>query len=876
MGAVYRARDTQLDRTVALKILPDAFAADPERVKRFEREAKALAALNHQNIAHVYGLVTVPGEAGAPDRHAIVMEYVDGQDLTVRLGRLSVGEALRLAGQIAEALEAAHGADIIHRDLKPANVRVTPAGVVKVLDFGIAKSQPDESAGDPTVTLPTAPGVALGTPGYMSPEQLRGQAVDTRTDIWAFGCVLFEMLAGQRAFAGKTGSDAVAATLEREPDWALLPRATPAVVAALLRRCLQKDPARRLRDIGDARFAIEDAISQPGASESGSGGQALHIARWVLASLALAGLAALGTWFLVRPAGGEAVDPGRVDGGQLRFEIETLADEPLNVSTTTPTIALSPDGRRVAYVSARAGQSGGALVVRNIGDLTPRVVAGPTWAREPFFSPDGLWLGYLETTGSSGLKTVPVAGGEPRVVVPSAQVEGAVRAGAWMEDGTIVFSTTDEASGLLRVSENGGTPSVLTTPDRDAGEADHLFPSPLPDGRGVLFTVTRAPPGDPAVAVYDVQAGAHKILVPGAACARYDARGFLVYAASGTLFAAPMDLERLAIVGEPIRLVERVLMGAAGCAYFATSGTGALAYVPAAEGDGWPGSLVWVERGGAEHPVAAPPRAYRDVRLSPDGSKVAVSILAEDRDIWTWDFHREVLTRVTSGPDEDRNPVWTPDGARLVFASGNPRTLYLQSADGSGAPERLTTMSEGPVPSSTTLDGRYVVGHQLSGGRLLFRMALGRPHQTESIFDLRGSAPAVSPNERFVAYISSESNSPQVPQVQQVWVRPFPRAGDARWQVSPAGGRDPKWSRNGRELFYRDASDRIVSVPVDTSGPTLDYGPPVIVVPQDIDRMQSDGSRFDVSPDGTRFLMVRRLPPRAGRIVVWLNALAKP
>lgn len=860
MGAVYRARDTALGRLAALKVLPAEVANDETRVKRFEREAKALASLNHPNIAQVFSLESFQGSAAAaPAVRAIAMEFVEGHDLNSRVGRLSIHDALDLAAQIAAALDAAHDANIVHRDLKPANVRVTPAGVAKVLDFGIATSIAADASSRETATMMTEPGVSIGTPGYMSPEQLRGEVVDKRTDIWAFGCLLFEMLAGARAFGGASNADVAAATLEREPDWTALPLGTPASVVSLVGHCLQKDRSRRFRDIGDARLVLRDAMNGP---PTPPGLRPVRTrAPTVLLAAGAALIAAFATWSLAPLRGAPAA-------GSVRFEIVTPSHHALNVATTTPTIAMSPDGQTIAYVDASVSSSGGALVVRAIDGLIPRVVTGVTRAREPFFSPDGQWLGYQ---GDRGLEKVPVGGGEPHVIVATS---GTVRSAAWLGDGTIVFSTTDPATGLLRVSDQGGTPTVLTTPNHGANETDHLFPAALPGGRGILFTSIDST-GASAIAVIDLESRAVKALVSQAACARYATSGHLLYARDGTVYALRFDLQTLTVSGDPKAVVDRVLMGTSGCAYFSTSQTGALAYVPRDAGDGPPRILAWVDRHGAEFPLSAPARAYQEVRLSPDGARVAVSIGAEDRDVWVWDIEREALTRMTNDAAVDRNPVWMPDGRRVVFSSvrAGANNLYEQNADGSGLSRRITISEANQVPVSIARDGGYLLGNStLLGPWNLFLLPLSAsPAIAESLLELPGNEnfPAISPNGRFVAYSSDEAGSTQV------FVRPFPRAGDSRWQVSKESGSHPKWSSDGRELFYQDGSGRIVGVPVDSTAPELRVGTPAIVVSRAY-AFKGEGSTspFDVSADGGRFLVVKPTdgPVPGPRIVVWLDA----
>ena len=476
------------------------------------------------------------------------------------------------------------------------------------------------------------------------------------------------------------------------------------------------------------------------------------------------------------------------------------------------------------------------------------------------------------TTAIADSKRVPIAGGQPQLITA---VSASVRSAAWLDDGTIVFSTLEPASGLLRVSAEGGTPTVLTTPDAASGEVDHLFPAALPEDRGILFTSVAAT-GAQSVAVVDLRNGTSRTLIPNAACARYSGSGHLVYPSRGTLYAVPFDPRTLTVSGDPVVLVDRVLAGTSGCAYFATSGTGAVAYVPRDAGDQPPRTLVWVDRAGRETPIPAPPRAYQDVRLSPDGTRVAVSIAADDRDVWIWDFSRDSLTRVTSDPTPDRSPVWTRDGRRLVFASVRfgANNLFRQAADGSGTAERLTESRANQVPVSITGDGRYLLGNQAALGPWdLFRLPLAAPGPIEPLLELPGNEnfPAVSPDARFVAYHSDESGT------FEVFVRPYPAVAAARSQISQGGGSHPKWSRDGRELSFIDGAGRILVAPVDSTSEALRVGAPTVAVSR-VYGLRGDASTspFDVSLDGRRYLVVKSIDavPPSPRIVVLLNAIA--
>jgi eukaryotic-like serine/threonine-protein kinase len=862
MGQVFHARDTKLDRDVAIKILPEAFAHDADRLARFTREAKTLASLNHPNIAGIYGLEESGGVS------ALVMELVGGDDLSQRIARgaIPIDEALPIAKQIAGALEAAHEQGIIHRDLKPANVKVRPDGTVKVLDFGLARAF--ESGGtsaqatvSPTLSIhATQAGVILGTAAYMSPEQAAGKPVDKRSDLWAFGVVLTEMLTGRQVFAGETVSHVLASVLKDEPDWTTLPPNTPAPIQRLLRRCLVKDRKRRFADAADAALEIDDALTTAGAESPVRSATASRptIPRviWALASGALAAAAAFATWALMRSALPPALQTSR-------FVETPPAAQALAISGFNRDLAIAPDGSYMVYIAGPQAQ----LMVRAIDRLDAQALPGVISVYAPFLSPDGRWIGFFTSGASSELKKVSITGGSP---VPLCRINGRALGASWGADGTIVFATNDRSTGLLRVSERGGEPKVLTTPDPAKGEDDHLFPSVLPGGRGVLFTITAAGGNaDAQIGVLD-QTSRQTTLIKGASHADYVETGHLIYAVNGTLRAVRFDLATLALRGDPVPVAEQVQTLATGAANFSVSRNGTLVYVQNGTGavTGARRSLVWVARRGSEQSIPSVARAYFHPRLSPDGKRLALAIQDQEQDIWTWDFARGSLERMTFGPASELFPVWTPDGKWLFFVSSRTGGgIYRQRADVPGDVEQLTTSPSvrgAFVLDSLSPDGKLLVVTQVSSSRralfLLtvdsFTAHVAAAGQAQPLIQVPSASVMngeISPNGRWLAYQSNESNQ------DEIYVRPFP-SGDGRWPISNGGGTQPVWARNGRELFYRHGNT-LLSVPVETTA-TFSAGTPTTVFEGSYfsPPVGLAGRTYDVSPDGQRFLMIKDAP----------------
>ena len=863
MGQVYRATDTTLSRQVAIKILPDAFTADPERLARFEREAKTLASLNHPHIAAIYGFEKSSG------LHALVMELVEGDDLSQRItrGAIPLDEALPIAKQIADALETAHEQGIIHRDLKPANIKVRPDGTVKVLDFGLAKALEPMGAlssslsMSPTITTPamTQAGMILGTAAYMSPEQAKGRTVDKRSDVWAFGCVCFEMLTGTRAFEGEDVADTLANVLKREPDWTALPADVPDQIRLLIKRCLEKDRKARISDVGVARFLLTETMPTDAAAAvtaTGSASRRRIVAAASVTLLVGAAVAALATWALTRPAPSTRQP--------MRFALVPPAAQALALNTTVRNLVLSPDGTHLVCVAG----SDSHLMVRAIDQLDAVPLRGITDASAPFLSPDGRWVGFF--TGAGGeLRKVSIAGGP---AVPLCPITGGSRGASWGPDDTIVFATND-ATGLLRVSAAGGEPKVLTTPDTAHGEVGHLFPSVLPSGRAVLFTITAAGPIDNAqVAVLDLTTGHYKTLIHGGSQAEYVDPGYLVYAVAGTLRAVRFDAVKLEVLSDPVPVVDQVTTLVTGAAEYSVSRQGALVYV-AGGARGGARQLVWVTRQGHEDPIAAaPPRAYVYPRLSPDGTRVALDIRDQGQDIWIYDLARQTLTRLTDSPAVNVYPVWTPNGKRVIFGSARAggQNLFWQAADNTGTVERLTTSPNTQFPTSISPDGtRLIVQEfvpktgrdlrvlQMEGPSAALRAgpstAIGTsPRQTEPLVQTTFAEDngEISPDGHWLAYQSNESGQ------NQISVRPFPNVGSGHWTISTSGGARPLWARSGKELFYLDGTNAVTAVPIQST-PTFSAGNLTKLFDNGRYVAAGIGRSYDVSLDGQKFLMIK-------------------
>jgi serine/threonine-protein kinase len=914
MGEVYRATDTNLKRAVAIKVLPASVAGDVERLARFQREAEVLASLNHPHIAAIYGIERSHATT------ALVMELVDGVTLGKLIGsavdlapsgneaRQAAGvgpdQALPIARQIADALEAAHEQGIVHRDLKPANIKVRPDGTVKVLDFGLAKALApsiDGGAGGTTMTSPallTSAGMVLGTAAYMSPEQAKGRAADKRSDIWAFGCVLFEMLTGRMAFSGETVTETLAAVMRDRPALEMLPADTPQTVRALIARCLARDPRQRLRDIGEARITLERVIA--GQADEMTPGVAAgapatprstpawrRLLPWTVAAAALA-------------VGGAAVVLSRstrsdvTPAPALRLTTDIGADASLDIAFGASTV-LSPDGQMMAFVAERAAGQPPQLYIRRLDQLDATALAGTSGARDPFFSPNGQWMGFF---AAGTLKKVSVKGGSPVTLAEAKNSRG----GVWTDDDRIVFQPLNFAgagTGLMQVPAAGGTPEPLL--QLSEGEVTQRWPQLLPGGRVVLFTShtsTSLGYDDATIVVQTLPAGERKIVQRHGYYARYVPSGHLVYVYQGTLFAAPFDLARLEVAGQAVPALEGFATNAGfGGAQFSISNTGSLVYVPGEIMGMTLAPLSWLSRSGTVTPVGIDVVSEAaSVRVSPDGQRLAVVAGERSRrDIWIVDPARKTRSRLTDGGIEHRDPVWTPDGTSIAYIAarvGEGMDIYWQRADGTAPATRLTSDGRAKNLISFHPSGKFfaysdtvgIVVRPLPGDGTSGSTPPTAADQTPLVPSTREFEPQFSPDGHWLAYGSSASGRPEV------YVRPFPGPGQA-WQVSTSGGVNPRWSPTRNELLFSSVS-----------GPAGDAEEPPGTVMAASFSVQGDtfrserprrwaagqatlvalssgsGVRWDLHPDGERVVGVvgtrpgpATAPVRRNRVVLVLN-----
>jgi len=871
MGEVYRARDTKLNRDVAIKVLPDSFANDPDRLARFMREAQTLASLNHPHIAAIYGTEESDGV------RALVMELVEGEDLSQRIARRAIplDEALPIARQIADALAAAHEQGIIHRDLKPANIKVRPDGTVKVLDFGLAKTiEPSSSAAaavlanSPTITSPaalTGTGIILGTAAYMSPEQAKGRAADRRSDVWAFGVVLYEMLTGRRAFKGDDATETLASVLTQQPDWTTLPVATPPPIRRLLRRCLEKDRTRRLADVADARLDIDDALS--GSSLDAAAVPAVSRTRerfmWATALL-LVGVTAVGLVAWASRAVPIPVETTRTILSVAPSD-EKSATNPLEqragaVRPSRTAIALSPDGKTLVFAAIWGGTQ--QLYRRGMDQLSATPIVGTSGGSSPFFSPDGQWVGFW---ASGELRKAPLSGGPAVTLCKAAALFGA----SWGDDGTIVFATARNG-GLWRVSASGGTPDALTTPQ--SGEFSHRLPHMVPGGRAVIFTISKGANlwDDTQIVARSLETGQQTVLVTGGSDGQYVSSGHLVYIRLGTLMAVPFDPVRLAVIGGATGVIDGVMEAAnrnvsdmenSLAGQFTISHTGALVYLTGGAVAAAERVLTWVDRNGQSQALEAPPRSYNRPRLSPDGRYISVST-QDVRDVWRYDIARGALSPVTADGSSGYS-LFTTDGKRIVFrsgAAGGEDNLYWKAADGSGVAERLTTSARSQTPASWSPDGTTLAFVEEGESKGFFQFdVLVLSIADRKIRPVINTAanemtPEFSADGKWLAYVSNESGR------SEVYVQAYPGPGE-RQQISTNGGEQPAWSRDGRELFYVQGGGAnsgggpatLMSVKVATA-PAFQAEKPKPIF-EKAELRTAWARSYDVAPDGHRFLL---------------------
>ena len=866
MGEVYHAHDTKLGRDVAIKVLPEAFAHDADRLARFQREAKMLASLNHPNIATIHGLEQSNGTS------YLVMELVSGETLAERIkreGPVPVEEALAIAKQIAEALEAAHEKGIIHRDLKPANVKVTPEGKVKVLDFGLAKafagdvadSNPSQS---PTLSaVATMQGVLLGTAAYMSPEQARGKAVDKRTDIWAFGCVLFELLTGKHAFQGEDVTDILAAVVRTEPDWQALPATTPVKIRDLMRRCLQKDKTLRLRDAGDARIEIHEALTAPAPAEPVAAHRKTRkrLLAAVAAVAAIAVVAALALAFLYF---------GRVTEEQPRvLKVSVLPpDKATFKATSLP--AVSPDGRRLAFLATLGGKD--ELWVRDLDSLAARALTGTDGASYPFWSPDSRTIAFF---AGGKLKKIDVAGG-PALTLCDA-ISG--RGGTWSKNGVITFAPTN-TDGLFRVPAAGGTATLVTALNPATGETSHRFPWFLPDGHRFLYTAINRETEKIGIYAADLDSKNRKLVLAANSNAVYTPPGYLLFVRERTLMVQPFDVGKLETTGDAVPIAEQVdsTLGASAQNQFSVSQNGVLAYSSGASSGGNL-QLTWFDRSGrTTGTVVGTAGGPRWPAISPDGNTVAVDRLDPQTnfiDLWLHDLARGSASRFTFNSGFfNAYPVWSPDGSHIAFRStrdGAAGDLYQKATSGAAQEEVLDKDLRSKQPNDWSRDGRYIIEGvrdpktkndiwvlPLFGDRKPFPYL-----QTE----FNEQYAKLSPNGQWLAYASDETKR------LEVYVQTFPTPG-GKWQVSTNGGDRPVWSRDGKELYFIGADGKMMAVEV-KGGTKFEAGVPKPLFDM---RFPADATWYDVSKDG-RFLVPTQIEQAADVpmtvVVNWTAGLKK-
>ena len=856
MGEVYLARDKKLGRQVAIKVLPESFSKDPERLSRLEREAKTLASLDHPNIGALYDFEQVDGV------FFLVLQLIPGETLAAQIerGPIPIEEALPLFVQVAFALEAAHQQSVVHRDLKPANIKVASNGEVKVLDFGLAKTQPSsygDSGDDSTLKSSgslTQDGAILGTPKYMSPEQARAKNVDRRTDIWAFGCTFFEALTGKPPFDGDTTADLVVKILRDTPDWSLLPADTPAIILSILRRCLERDSRRRLKDAGDIAIALEeaqDALGEqvPAAVEETLQKAAPKTSLFLAVAVVLLVSFAGAVWWATRstPAGtlsegltSIAAEPKPVRRFSIGLSEEYPIKRPNPVIGDIP-LALSPDGMTLVYVSESGGKA--QLIVRRLDQLEAHPIPGSDYAWMPFFSPDGKWIGFQQRGNESPkLMKLPIEGGVPIPLDDNELTFG----GFWTDDGRILYGR-NLGLGIWEVPEDGGTPELITSVDRAAGESVHAYPQVLPEGKALLYSAGLMPPdaNRGRAILFTGAQNESKTLVEDMGRTIYVPSGHIVYPRAGVLMALVFDLETLETVGSEVPVTEsRMTTDGAFPRSFTFSADGTMVYIPLDADIGMVRSIVWVDRQGKEEPISLPVRPYSTVRISPNGTRLAVDHI-DLEEVWICDLERGSTQRLTFDPASDYRPVWTTDGERVVFLSARLEDtgIFSKRADGVGTVDHLVMNAGYPYPEAISPDGKMLVFRPVASVSPTSYVSMDGNGEPEVLLEGKFNERNVriSPDGKWMSYESAETGR------FEVYVQSFPDAG-AKWQVSIEGGEEAVWNPDGSELFYWEGV-RLMAVDVDVE-PTFSASDP-----QPLFEMPSKVS-YDIAPDGERFVVI--------------------
>ncbi len=834
MGEVYQAKDTKLGRDVAIKVLPEEFALDKDRVARFQREAKLLASLNHPNIAAIYGLEESEGT------HFLVMELIEGETIKDRIkaGPIPVEEALKLALQMAEALEAAHENGVIHRDLKPANIKVTPDGKVKVLDFGLAKAYAGDQgnvslADSPTISAAaTQKGVILGTAAYMSPEQAKGKIVDKRADIWAFGVVLFEMLTGKSLFSGEDVSSTLARVLEREPDFSTLPKKLHPRIQLMLERCLKKDPKDRYSGISDARVDIQSVFADPSGLfvQPSVGFEPQKKSRttltWIAVIILAVIIAGTAVWIL------KPTEPRQV----MRFDYDLPDDQQLIGDAS---FSVSPDGKQFVYCTSEG------LYLRSIDELEAKLIPGsddnPRW---PVFSPDGKSIAYLSMAGMK-LKKIAVVGGAPTVLC---DVEG-FKAMGWTEEDFIVYN---DVVGIMKVSSKGGTPETIVEPKSEI----RYVPQILLDRKLVLYT---SGPGESRVMVKPFNEEPRELFAGW--FQQYLPSGHIVYwDGDDNIYAVQFDLDRLEPVGDSVSMIQ-------GVKDISISNSGTLIYTPLMPQEEDPKrTLVWVDQKGNEEPLEAPPNSYSLPRISPDGKRIALEVGSyPSEDIYIWDMERKNSTKLAIDETREKQPVWTPDSKRIIYYSNHEDDaggIYCRAFDGSGKIEKLVSSSGmASFPWSLSKDGKFLFIQELASytNAQISMLPMEGDQERKLLLqhEYSEAQPTISPDGQWMAYCSGEEEPNEL--TADVYIRPFPDIEKSKTKVSTDGGTTPLWSPDGKELYYLGLDNSVMVVDVKTE-PTFSLGTPRKLFQSEyLPFSESAGTPWDIHPDGDRFIMIK--PP---------------